>query len=199
MTRKTAIAVLAFALGVAVTLVYFQISRPDRAGRSAEAQKITSPVDQANVLVTGTVVRDGKAVSGVVVSTQIWPNSSEEAAEPEGSRVDVLPLPSVRTGRDGGFVVTLDPATVPASHWEGEDTVNVEITVEPGQGMTVWNFPATRPHAAADGGTAGTKPTQSWSAGWASPDDDPAPAELRFEIGKHSHVVEVNNRSATAG
>jgi hypothetical protein len=136
-TRWTA-AALAVAAGVGLS----SLAQPADAAVAA----VGSPAILSNIgnVVIGTVMKNGHADPGAVVTPLLWPNSDTLDTMADNATVATIPLSPATTDANGNFAVQLVAATTPASYFDSQGHADIELIVGDASISTDWAFTATR-------------------------------------------------------
>ena len=167
------------ASGLALALLILVQAPTAQAAASASAGPIGS--------ISGTVTRDGAAVSGGTVLIRVLPNHATMHAAASGTALSLLTVATATTDSLGRFGVT--PTAIPAGSLDPDGTANFVASVSDGASTLNWSF--------------GLKASpQSTTATTASANVVGAPSAprraigLRIDVGKNSGVDETDNPAA---
>ncbi|MGH3362064.1 MAG: hypothetical protein ACRDOM_06360 [Nocardioides sp.] len=147
--------------------------------QGAVGKPAVAGIEAGDLFVHGEVLRDGDPVAGAEVSLLI----EDLGAVGESAAYDV---PSVTTGKDGGYMFEIDPEELPA-RFVVDDSVTFEVAV-------------------ADRGSRSAWSSTVWlvgdAAGWRGPGGELADAvpALSFDLGRGSvEVTDSAGESTTYG
>lgn len=99
---------------------------------------VTQGPGTEDLLVHGTVTRDGAPVEGSAVTLMLRPTDLGDAEA--GEVIDTFETDPVRTDGDGRYEVRLDPGSLESKYLPaGERHLNFELSVWDGAATAVWN------------------------------------------------------------
>jgi hypothetical protein len=92
--------------------------------------------------------QNGKPTAGTVAAVA-WPNQAVVASIGVGAEVPTLAVAAAPVGRDGRFVLQLDPKVLPADYLAGDGQVDLELIAWNGKSQRHW-FTSARTDAIGD-------------------------------------------------
>lgn len=94
---------------------------------STPSTPVTSGPETGDLIAHGTVLDQGKPVSGAEVVVSLWPETSDMEL---GQSFSLWDSETATTDRDGDWFLQLDPDTIPSKFWpSGEQFLNIDLRV----------------------------------------------------------------------
>lgn len=123
---------------------------------------VADPLPDRFQVLSGQLLSEGTPVAGDV-TVLAWPTAESLAKLKKGQHASVVVVQQLRTGNDGRFGVSVDPAELPAGYATGRGQVDLEVLMATGGRQASWFTSAMR--RAAYGSTAATrgKVVSTWS------------------------------------
>jgi hypothetical protein len=163
------------------------IAAPGIAGAGADL----AAEDNAPVVATGRVTKDGKAVGEADIVAMALPNQASAIAAKEGDIAETRIIARARTGSDGRFQIRLDPSELGPNQVGDDGQVDIELVAADAEREISWHFTATRPNGGAGDPTrSGVESRRSWSTSAADLERRSRPAEIAIDFGANPTVSE---------
>jgi hypothetical protein len=102
-------------------------SDKDGATQRTPTAPVTSGPETGDLIAHGTVLDQGKPVSGAEVVVSLWPETDDMEV---GQSFSLWDSEKATTDSDGDWFLQLDPDTIPSKFWpSGEEFLNIDLRI----------------------------------------------------------------------